>query len=68
MFTPKTIHRYTGHMNGAVYGSPVKARDGSIGVDKLHLIGTDQGTLGIIGSLLSGVTAANRHILMANQR
>ena len=68
MFTPKTIHRYTGHVNGAVYGSPVKARDGSIGVDKLHLIGTDQGTLGIIGSLLSGVTAANRHILMANQR
>lgn len=68
MFTPKTIHRYTGHLGGAVYGSPIKARDGSLGVDRLHLIGTDQGTLGIIGSLLSGVTAANRHVLMANQR
>lgn len=65
MFTPKTIRRYTGHLGGAVYGSPVKARDGHAGVDKLHLIGTDQGTLGIVGSLLSGAAAANRHVLMA---
>jgi phytoene dehydrogenase-like protein len=65
MFTPKTIRRYTGHLGGAVYGSPEKARDGHVGVERLHLVGTDQGTLGIVGSLLSGVAAANRHVLMA---
>lgn len=66
MFTPKTIRRYTGHLGGAVYGSPAKARDGHVGVERLHLVGTDQGTLGIVGSLLSGVAAANRHVLMAS--
>lgn len=68
MFTPKTIRRYTGHLGGAVYGSPAKARDGHVGVERLHLVGTDQGTLGIVGSLLSGVAAANRHVLMAPTR
>ncbi len=28
MFTPRTIRQYTGHLNGAVYGSPRKLRDG----------------------------------------
>jgi len=63
MFTPRTIRHYTGHWNGTVYGSPVKRRDGETGVRNLHLIGTDQGLLGIVGALLSGVTMANRHAL-----
>jgi phytoene dehydrogenase-like protein len=62
-FTPRTIQKYTGHWNGAVYGSPTKRRDGATGIQNLHLIGTDQGLLGIIGAMLSGVTMANKHAL-----
>lgn len=64
MFTPRTIRFYTGHLGGTVYGSPVKRIDGECGVRNLHLIGTDQGLLGIVGALLSGVTMANRHGLV----
>ncbi|MBL8858172.1 MAG: NAD(P)/FAD-dependent oxidoreductase [Planctomycetes bacterium] len=70
MFTPRTLRHYTGHIGGTVYGSPHKRRDGRSGVKNLHLIGTDQGLLGIVGSMLSGVSMANRHALMetrANQ-
>ena len=62
-FTPRTIQKYTGHWNGAVYGSPKKHRDGATGIQNLHLIGTDQGLLGIVGAMLSGVTMANKHAL-----
>lgn len=61
MFTPRTIEHYTGHLGGAVYGSPRKVRDGRTHLRNLHLIGTDQGFLGIIGALLSGVSMANLH-------
>lgn len=63
MFTPRTIERYTGHVNGAVYGAPQKRRDGCTHLDNLFLCGTDQGFLGIIGAMLSGITMANLHIL-----
>lgn len=63
MFTPRTIRRYTGHVNGAVYGSPRKRRDGRTPVSNLFLCGTDQGYLGIVGAMLSGVTMANVHVL-----
>jgi phytoene dehydrogenase-like protein len=59
-FTPLTIERFTGHVGGTVYGSPDKRLDGSIGVPGLLLCGTDQGYLGVVGALLSGVTIANR--------
>jgi len=62
-FTPRTIEHYTGHIGGAVYGSPHKRRDGSSGVARLWLVGTDQGMLGIVGALLSGITIANQHAL-----
>jgi hypothetical protein len=65
LFTPRTIRRYTGHAGGAVYGSPHKRRDGSSGVESLVLIGTDQGLCGVVGALLSGITMANRHALVA---
>jgi phytoene dehydrogenase-like protein len=63
MFTPKTIHRYTGHLNGAVYGSPRKIRDGRTHLENLFICGTDQGFLGIVGALLSGISMANLHLL-----
>ncbi len=66
MFTPKTIKRFTGHLNGCVYGSPVKHLQGKTPINNLYLCGTDQGFLGIIGSMLSGITMANNHILSAS--
>lgn len=62
-FTPLTVERYTGKRQGAIYGSPKKVSDGSIGYDNLVLAGTDQGFLGIVGSMLSGVSMVNKHIL-----
>lgn len=63
MFTPLTIRRYTGHENGAVYGSPEKRYDGTTHLKNLFLCGTDQGFVGIIGTILSGITIANRYFL-----
>ena len=62
--TPRTIRRYTGKLGGAVYGCPEKRLGGESGVDGLHLVGTDQGLLGVVGALLSGITVANREALI----
>jgi phytoene dehydrogenase-like protein len=62
-FTPPTVERFTGHINGSIYGTPHKVFDGKLPFGNLYLCGTDQGYLGIIGSMMSGVTIANRHIL-----
>lgn len=64
MFTPLTIERFTGHRNGAVYGARKKRRDGTLGIEGLSLVGTDQGMLGIVGSMLSGISIANANVLM----
>ncbi|UCE59282.1 MAG: NAD(P)/FAD-dependent oxidoreductase [Phycisphaerales bacterium] len=63
MFTPRTIRDYTGHINGAVYGSPRKRRDGRTPIENLYICGTDQGFLGIIGAMLSGISIANLQVL-----
>lgn len=63
MFTPRTITKFTGHLNGAIYGAPEKLRDGRTPWSNLYLCGTDQGFLGIIGAMLSGISMANYHIL-----
>ena len=63
MFTPRTIKKYTGHINGCVYGAPRKIRNGETHLENLFLCGTDQGFLGIVGSMLSGITIANLHLL-----
>ncbi len=60
MFTPKTIRRFTWHDNGAVYGAPKKQLDGSTHLRNLLLCGTDQGFVGIIGAMMSGISIANR--------
>jgi len=62
-FTPRTIVKYTGHVNGCVYGSPRKSWDGTTPLSNLFLCGTDQGMLGIVGAMFSGISMANRHLL-----
>lgn len=42
-FTPLTIERFTAKKHGAIYGNPLKIKDGDIGYDNLFLAGTDQG-------------------------
>jgi len=60
MFTPLTIRRFTWHDNGAVYGAPRKQTDGTTPLSDLYICGTDQGWVGIVGSIISGITMANR--------
>ena len=67
MFTPRTITHFTGRLGGAIYGSPQKIRDGRTAIDNLYIAGTDQGFLGIIGAMLSGISMANFHILQAGK-
>lgn len=64
VFSPTTVKRYTWHERGTVYGSTDKTRDGRTKVSGLYITGTDQGFLGIIGSMLSGISMANLHGLM----
>ena len=68
VFTPTTITRYTGHFKGAVYGSTQKARDGRTAIKNLFICGTDQGFLGIVGAMLSGISMANLHCLMNGEK
>lgn len=64
VFTPRTIKKYTGHFEGTVYGSSQKNKDGKTPIEGLFVMGTDQGFLGIVGSMLSGISMANLHGLM----
>lgn len=66
-FTPLTIEAYSGKAEGAVYGSPRKVKDGRTQYINLFLAGTDQGFLGIVGAMLSGVTIVNQHLLSTAQ-
>ncbi len=67
MFTPRTITKFTGHFGGAIYGSPLKHRQGRTALRNVYLCGTDQGFLGIIGAMLSGISMANYHILQGGK-
>ena len=63
MFTPTTVRRYTGREKGAIYGTPEKHYDGRTHLDNLYICGTDQGMVGIVGSIVSGISIANRYFL-----
>jgi phytoene dehydrogenase-like protein len=63
MFTPKTIVRFTGREHGAIYGAPVKRYDGRTHLENLYVCGTDQGMVGIVGSIVSGITIANKYLM-----
>ena len=67
MFTPRTVHKFTGHINGAIYGCPDKVKDGRTHLDNLFIAGTDQGFLGIIGAMLSGISMTNLHCLQSKE-
>ncbi len=67
VFTPTTIERYTWHKAGTVYGSTDKSRNGKTKYGNLYTIGTDQGFLGIVGSILSGISMANLYGLMGEK-
>ena len=67
VFTPKTVKKFTGHFDGAVYGSTEKRKDGTTPFKNLYICGTDQGFLGIVGSMLSGISMANLHVLMGDK-
>src|SRR5437867_824416 len=62
-FTPRSIKQWTGHLNGAVYGMPGKIKTGRTHLENLFICGNDQGFLGIVGAMLSGISMANLHIL-----
>ena len=62
-FTPQTIRKFTSKKQGAIYGCPTKVKDGTIGLANVFIAGTDQGFMGIVGSMLSGVSIVNQHIL-----
>jgi phytoene dehydrogenase-like protein len=63
MFTPLTVRRFTGKENGAIYGAPEKKYDGRTHLKNLFLCGTDQGMVGIIGAIISGITISNKYLL-----
>jgi len=63
-FTPRTIHKFTGKLNGAVYGAPAKHPGGDTPVKGLYVIGTDQGLLGVTGAMIGGVAVAARAALV----
>jgi phytoene dehydrogenase-like protein len=63
IFTPTTVRRFTGKANGAIYGAPEKKYDGRTHLDNLYVCGTDQGLVGIVGAIMSGITIANRYLL-----
>lgn len=64
MFTPRTIRRFTWHDNAAVYGAPEKRWDGKTHLENLYVCGTDQGYVGVVGAIISGITIANQYCLM----
>jgi phytoene dehydrogenase-like protein len=68
MFTPRTIQKFTGHLEGAIYGAVRKQRQGRTELSNLYLCGTDQGFLGIVGAMLSGISMANYHVLQSKQQ
>lgn len=63
MFTPLTIQRFTGRERGAIYGAADKRYDGLTPLRNLFICGADQGMVGIVGALVSGLTIANKYVL-----
>ena len=62
-FTPRTVYQYTGHQYGAIYGNPDKIKNAQTQLSNLFICGTDQGMLGIVGSMLSGIAVVNSYTL-----
>ena len=63
LFTPLTIRRFTGHADGSSTVPPKSAADGTTHLKNLYICGNDQGLVGIVGTIISGISIANRHLL-----
>jgi phytoene dehydrogenase-like protein len=63
VFTPRTIRKFTGHINGCVYGTAEKIPSGRTHLENLYLCGNDQGLLGIVGTMMSGISVVNAYLL-----
>ena len=57
------VDRFVFSSTCAVYGTPEKRWAGTTHLKNLFICGTDQGFVGIIGSMFSGIAMANRHLL-----
>jgi phytoene dehydrogenase-like protein len=68
IFTPKTIHKYTWHHQGSLYGAKIKVKDGQSTCKQVYYIGTDQGFPGLTGSMLSGIIMANIYGIMQKNK
>ncbi len=66
-FTPTTIRRFTGRQDGAIYGTAKKHFDGKTHLDNLYICGTDQGMVGIVGTIVSGISIANQYLLKSER-
>lgn len=65
--TPRTVHRYTSHVDGAIYGGADKSFSGETAYKNLFLVGNDQGGIGVVGALISGIVVANLKILTGSR-
>ncbi|MEN6451192.1 MAG: NAD(P)/FAD-dependent oxidoreductase [Thermoguttaceae bacterium] len=63
VFTPRTIQRFTGHTDGALYGAAQKRHDGTSHLKNLFICGNDQGLVGVVGAIISGISIANQYLL-----
>lgn len=64
-FTPLTVEHYTQHPGGTIYGGTAKTFDGSTPVRNLFIIGNDQGGIGIMGALTSGILVSNFNVVLS---
>lgn len=62
--TPQTVTRYTSHLNGAIYGGRQKTFDGQTAIENLFIVGNDQGGIGIMGTLTSGIVVSNYQVIL----
>jgi phytoene dehydrogenase-like protein len=63
--TPRTVHQYTAHDTGAIYGATEKLFGGQTKTGNLFICGNDQGGIGVMGACISGVIVANATLLQA---
>ncbi|OIQ85115.1 hypothetical protein GALL_330590 [mine drainage metagenome] len=64
LFSPLTVERYTRHPGGTIYGGAVKTWDGRTAIPNLFIIGNDQGGVGIMGAMTSGVLVSNLQVIL----
>ncbi len=65
LFSPLTVERYTHHPGGTIYGGAEKTWDGRTALQNLFIIGNDQGGVGIMGAMTSGVLVSNLQVILS---